>query len=299
MSTSTASAFRLQQRTLGRRRPHGVGQRRQRPAGRIGGSEVGSNNSNKPLQRRGKASPVHRHVTVAAAHLAITCRLTGAPGQARALGDNMPIRKVLVRVTRGGDRRGRSHRGRRRRTPISKTASMPSTGCRPLCAQAANLRSDRSPPSLRVPIHPAGDTGNTTRTEIRHLPWAQVARPLGETLMHSVGCPASWLIRPDAKLPVGELESRIIIDSMHLGRYLGISDLMVAAPSEQRRHRRHYRVRISPAAAAGVQRHAHISQLRSPGQRLGGPVRCLGRPRDLGYTPYRRPDPTPRTAGSG
>ena len=41
---------------------------------------------------------------------------------------------------------------------------------------------------------------------------------------------ASWLIRPDAKLPVGRLESRIIIDSMHLGRYLGISDLMVEAP---------------------------------------------------------------------
>ena len=41
---------------------------------------------------------------------------------------------------------------------------------------------------------------------------------------------ASWLIRPDAKLPVGKLESRIIIDSMHLGRYLGMSDLIVEAP---------------------------------------------------------------------
>lgn len=41
---------------------------------------------------------------------------------------------------------------------------------------------------------------------------------------------ASWLIRPDAKLPVGRLESRIIIDSTHLGRYMGISDLMVEAP---------------------------------------------------------------------
>src|SRR6202023_1535790 len=44
---------------------------------------------------------------------------------------------------------------------------------------------------------------------------------------------ASWLIRPDAKLPVGRLESCIIIDSVHLGRYLGITDLMVEAPPKE------------------------------------------------------------------
>ena len=44
---------------------------------------------------------------------------------------------------------------------------------------------------------------------------------------------ASWLIRPDAKLPVGRLESRIIIDSTHLGRYMGIRDLMVEAPPKE------------------------------------------------------------------
>ena len=33
--------------------------------------------------------------------------------------------------------------------------------------------------------------------------------------------------------PVGKLESRIIIDSMHLGRYMGISDLMVEAPPQE------------------------------------------------------------------
>jgi hypothetical protein len=43
---------------------------------------------------------------------------------------------------------------------------------------------------------------------------------------------ASWLIRPDAKLPVGKLESRIIIDSRHLGHYLGIRDLLVEAPAK-------------------------------------------------------------------
>ncbi|HXO82696.1 MAG TPA: mannan chain length control protein LmeA [Mycobacterium sp.] len=54
-----------------------------------------------------------------------------------------------------------------------------------------------------------------------------------EATMHSVGLvDASWLIRPNAKLPIGELESRIIIDSRHLGHYLGIRDLLVEAPAK-------------------------------------------------------------------
>ncbi len=54
-----------------------------------------------------------------------------------------------------------------------------------------------------------------------------------EATMHSVDLTdASWLIRPDAKLPVGKLESRIIIDSRHLGHYLGIRDLIVEAPAK-------------------------------------------------------------------
>ena len=44
---------------------------------------------------------------------------------------------------------------------------------------------------------------------------------------------SSWLIGPDAKLPVGELESRIIIDSTHVGRFMGIPDLLVEAPSRE------------------------------------------------------------------
>lgn len=44
---------------------------------------------------------------------------------------------------------------------------------------------------------------------------------------------ASWLIRPDAALPVGKLESRIIIDSAHVGRFMGINDLMVEAPPKE------------------------------------------------------------------
>lgn len=52
-----------------------------------------------------------------------------------------------------------------------------------------------------------------------------------EATLHSVDLTQStWLIRPDAPLPLSKLESRIIIDSRHLGRYMGINDLMVEAP---------------------------------------------------------------------
>lgn len=54
-----------------------------------------------------------------------------------------------------------------------------------------------------------------------------------EATMHDIGLSdASWLMRPDADLPVGELESRIIIDSRHLGGFIGIKDLTVEAPAE-------------------------------------------------------------------
>ncbi|MBU8815967.1 mannan chain length control protein LmeA [Mycolicibacterium goodii] len=53
-----------------------------------------------------------------------------------------------------------------------------------------------------------------------------------ETTLHGVDISeSSWLIREDAPLPVGKLESRIIIDSTHVGRYMGIDDLLVEAPS--------------------------------------------------------------------
>ncbi|MDT5186051.1 MAG: hypothetical protein QOJ20_2327 [Mycobacterium sp.] len=55
-----------------------------------------------------------------------------------------------------------------------------------------------------------------------------------EATLHSVDlADASWLIGPDAKLPVGELESRIIVDSTHVGRFMGIPDLLVEAPSRE------------------------------------------------------------------
>jgi LmeA-like phospholipid-binding len=55
-----------------------------------------------------------------------------------------------------------------------------------------------------------------------------------EATLHSIDLTqASWLIRPDAPLPVGKVESRIIIDSTHLGRFMGINDLMVEAPPKE------------------------------------------------------------------
>lgn len=63
---------------------------------------------------------------------------------------------------------------------------------------------------------------------------AVVGRASLEATLHDIDLTeASWLIRPDAKLPVGKLESRIIIDSGHLGRFMGIKDLMVEAPSKE------------------------------------------------------------------
>lgn len=54
-----------------------------------------------------------------------------------------------------------------------------------------------------------------------------------EATMHDVGLTqASWLMRPDGDLPVGKLESRIIIDSRRLGAFIGVKDLAVAAPAE-------------------------------------------------------------------
>jgi len=55
-----------------------------------------------------------------------------------------------------------------------------------------------------------------------------------EATMHDIGLDqASWLIRPDAGLPMAMLESRIIIDSRHLGAYIGIKDLNVQAPAAE------------------------------------------------------------------
>ncbi len=102
--------------------------------------------------------------------------------------------------------------------------------------KAANLGSDPFVAILAFPFIPQAMRDHYNELEIKAnaVDHAIVGKATLEATMHSIDLTyASWLIRPDAKLPVGKLESRIIIDSMHLGRYMGISDLMVDAPPQE------------------------------------------------------------------
>src|SRR5271165_4693250 len=58
-------------------------------------------------------------------------------------------------------------------------------------------------------------------------PWASSAPSMSESVV------AAKAPRVFIKLGVGKLESRIIIDSLHLGRYIGMRDLMVEAPPQE------------------------------------------------------------------
>jgi hypothetical protein len=102
--------------------------------------------------------------------------------------------------------------------------------------KAAHLGSDPFVAILAFPFIPQAMGRHYNELEIKAntVDHAMVGKATLEATMHSIGLTdASWLIRPDAKLPVGKLESRIIIGSTHLGRYLGITDLMVEAPPQE------------------------------------------------------------------
>jgi hypothetical protein len=102
--------------------------------------------------------------------------------------------------------------------------------------KVANLGSDPFVAIVAFPFIPQAMRGHYSQLEIKAnaVDHARVGTATLEATMYSVDLTqASWLIRPDAKLPVGRLESRIILDSTHLGRYLGISDLMVEAPPRE------------------------------------------------------------------
>lgn len=102
--------------------------------------------------------------------------------------------------------------------------------------QAADLGSDPFIAILGFPFIPQAAREHYDELEIkaRAVERPVIGRVLLEATMHSVGLTdGSWLLRPDATLTLGKLESRIIIDSVHLGRYLGIRDLMVEAPPEE------------------------------------------------------------------
>jgi hypothetical protein len=101
---------------------------------------------------------------------------------------------------------------------------------------AADLNWDPSVAILGFPFISQAIRHHYAEVEIKanDVAHPHVERASLEATLHSVDLTAaSWLIRPDATLRVHELESRVIIDSAHLGRFMGMKDLMVEAPSKE------------------------------------------------------------------
>lgn len=99
--------------------------------------------------------------------------------------------------------------------------------------EAARLGNDPNVAILAFPFIPQARAGHYEELEIKAIAVShpQVETATLEATMHDIGLvDRSWLIAPDATLTVGMLESRIIIDSRHLGKYIGVTDLMVEAP---------------------------------------------------------------------
>jgi hypothetical protein len=101
---------------------------------------------------------------------------------------------------------------------------------------AADLSWDPSVAILGFPFIPQAMRRHYDEVEIRAngVEHPVVGKASLETTLHDIDLTdASWLVRADAKLPVGKVESRIIIDSTHVGRFMGIDDLLVEAPSRE------------------------------------------------------------------
>lgn len=99
--------------------------------------------------------------------------------------------------------------------------------------RAADLGSDPFVAILGFPFIAQARRDHYDEVEIKAPAVAQpmIGKAMLEATMHSVDLTdATWRFQPGAKIPVAKLESRIIIGSVYLGRYLGIRDLMVEAP---------------------------------------------------------------------
>lgn len=99
--------------------------------------------------------------------------------------------------------------------------------------EAARLDHDPNVAILAFPFLPQARADHYRELEIKAVAvrHPQVETATLEATMHDIGLvDRSWLIAPDATLTVGMLESRIIIDSRHLGKFIGVTDLMVEAP---------------------------------------------------------------------
>lgn len=98
---------------------------------------------------------------------------------------------------------------------------------------AAQLSWDPSVAILGFPFIPQAAQRHYDEVEIKahDVVHPEVEKAALEATLHSIDLTdSSWLIDPGARLPVGKVESRIIIDSSHLGRFMGVKDLMVEAP---------------------------------------------------------------------
>jgi hypothetical protein len=101
---------------------------------------------------------------------------------------------------------------------------------------AADLHFDPSAAILGFPFLTQAADRRYDEIEIRaaSVDHPVVGKASLEATLHDIDLTeASWLIGPDAKLPVGKAESRIIIDSTHIGRFMGITDLLVEAPTRE------------------------------------------------------------------
>lgn len=101
---------------------------------------------------------------------------------------------------------------------------------------AADLQHDPSVAILGFPFATQAMDRHFDEVEIRAngVDNREVGRASLETTLHEIELPGdSWLVEPDATMRVAKAESRIIIDSTHLGRYMGIPDLLVEAPTQE------------------------------------------------------------------
>lgn len=101
---------------------------------------------------------------------------------------------------------------------------------------AADLQHDPSVAILGFPFSTQAVDHRYDEIEIRAngVDHPVVGKVSLETTLHDIDvADASWLIGPDARMPAGKAESRIIIDSTHVGRFIGIPDLLVEAPTRE------------------------------------------------------------------
>ncbi|QIV82869.1 mannan chain length control protein LmeA [Mycolicibacterium frederiksbergense] len=101
---------------------------------------------------------------------------------------------------------------------------------------AAQLHFDPWASILGFPFITQARAHHYREIEIRAngVPHPVTGRVSLEATLHSIDlADSTWLIGPDATLPVGVAEARIIIDSTHVGKFMGIKDLLVEAPTRE------------------------------------------------------------------